>query len=183
MSNIDQTQQSKRLFFALPLTSEQKSIVQTWRSAHLPSLHKPVNASNFHLTLRYIGNCPADAQNKLELAAVNIRSTPLQLNLDIIGHFKKPKVLYLGTSKVPDSLKILARDISAMVDNTLALNHPSDSHKFTPHITLARKVIKPIFPSPATFNLPLAINKYSLFESVSTDSGVVYNELKSWSLG
>lgn len=160
--------------------------MEKWRSHTLGELAKPLALNNFHLTLRYIGNCTPAEIGKLQTAADQIRGNGMTLNVDRLGHFKQPKVLYLGISHCPEALQVLARKINFLVDELLLKEHCPDTtkatqYKFTPHITIARKVSQPVAPPPP-FSLPISVKRFALFESISTPAGVVYTELKCWQL-
>ncbi|QDP00134.1 RNA 2',3'-cyclic phosphodiesterase [Thalassotalea sp. PS06] len=177
--------QSKRIFFALALTAREKESIADWRSQHLTDLKKPVAKNNFHLTLRYIGNCQMGDITNLKQAATKITCPEFKFSLDTLGHFKKPRVLYLGVNQVPNRLLHLAKSVNAMVDDTLKFKSNSATDRFTPHVTIARKVSAAINVSDLfdnKFDIKIEARKFALFESVSTVNGVVYTELMSWPL-
>lgn len=174
--------QSKRVFFALALTAREKQIVADWRSLHLPDLKKPVATNNLHLTLRYIGNCQMDDITNLKQAANKITCPEFGFSLNTLGHFRKPRVLYLGVNQAPEQLLLLAKSVNAMVDDTSKLKSDTSTYRFTPHVTIARKVATAMNVSEQ-FEIKIVARKFALFESVSTADGVVYTELMSWPLG
>ncbi|TLU64262.1 RNA 2',3'-cyclic phosphodiesterase [Thalassotalea litorea] len=189
------TEPGKRIFFAVSFDERQKQQLDNWRDQNLPTLVKPVPYLNFHMTLRYIGQCQLESIDKLMTLANTITTPSMSLTINRLGHFKKPKVLYLGLSDIPEALQLLAAKINALTDqvmmNKVLSNHAvnnensgSQAHteyKFTPHITLARKVTRPVYLQQP-FAIPMIVKRFALFESVSTPAGVVYTELKCWRL-
>ncbi len=177
MNNSDQ----KRVFFALSLDDDQKQQVNIWCHRNLPAQQHNIALENYHLTLRYIGHCTPLEVCQLTTATDEIITRQISLNLNQLGHFKKPKVLYLGLSHTPEALQSLAQQVNALVDDILPPQTPSAGYTFTPHITIARKVKTPV-TGQQPFSISMTVKRFALFESVSTPTGVVYNELTCWPL-
>ena len=96
-----------------------------------------VRPESLHITLKFIGEKPADAVDRIKHALSSVHSEPMQIIFRGYGFFpsaKAPRVFWVGIESGP-TLASLAR----RVDETLqTLNIPKEEHAFSPHLTLAR---------------------------------------------
>ena len=95
-----------------------------------------IDAEDYHLTLRFIGDVDAGLAREIDLSLAAIRQAPFRLTLDALDG--------LGGDK-PHSLVARAQASPALVDLQGAIERrlqrlglPAEPRKFTPHITLAR---------------------------------------------
>lgn len=96
--------------------------------------------SNIHLTLKFLGGVEAlrieSISNAVRVAAREIR--PFEIEVGGSGCFpspRKPRVLWVGFSNVPEPLKQLHSNI----EHELArVGFPLDTRSFSPHLTIAR---------------------------------------------
>jgi RNA 2',3'-cyclic 3'-phosphodiesterase len=92
---------------------------------------------SLHVTLKFIGEQPAPAAEKIKQELGNILSEAAQIQLRGYGFFptaKSPRVFWLGMEASPQ-LAALA----AAVDASMAsLGIPKEDRAFSPHLTLAR---------------------------------------------
>jgi RNA 2',3'-cyclic 3'-phosphodiesterase len=96
-----------------------------------------VKPESLHVTLKFIGEKPAEAIEAIKSSLRNLNSEIVEMNFRGFGFFpsaKAPRVFWIGIESGPP-LKTLA----AKVDDALStLGIPKEDHQFSPHLTLAR---------------------------------------------
>lgn len=103
-----------------------------------------VSEERLHLTLKFLGEQPADRASALEgaLAPVAARQAPLTLAMGGLGAFpnlRAPRVVWLGVA--PDArLELLQHDVE---HGCAALGFALDGRAFRPHVTLGRARTQP----------------------------------------
>jgi 2'-5' RNA ligase len=130
-----------RLFVALNLPADVRRAIADAtapRRAAAPSLAWTEEA-RLHLTLKFIGERPAEAREPLAAAlrAVAARHAPLALELGGLGAFpnrRRPRVVWLGVAPDP-KLELLHHDVEVAC---AALGYEVEGRAFRPHLTLAR---------------------------------------------
>jgi len=168
----------KRLFLALEVPDFEKCAITLWREQALPDLSAPVITDNLHLTLCFLGNTELEIEQELIAKLNHLKSKKVHLSFTEIGYFKKPKVLYLKPQKTPHTLLNLVHNINEMVNNSEVV---LTELEYKPHISVARKVSQypSIVDSP---NIRIQFTDIVLYHSQSTNNGVRYKKLRSWSL-
>lgn len=91
---------------------------------------------NLHLTLAFIGTLDDALAPQIARECARLRFAPLRWQLDAIGLFKRPRVLWAGGPALPE-LEHLAAATRALLDD-LAIGY--DRKPFVPHVTLLRDV-------------------------------------------
>ena len=138
---------------------------------------------NYHLTLRFLGECDSNLLDDVCLALSQIRTCSFALQLQGVNHFKKKgviKSLWVGIVKNP-SLIALKTEIDAILQN---LNIKNERRAFYPHVTLA-KLNNPRLNEVTFFeqvnNLycskKILTNYLTIFESHSLKEGSIYQPL------
>ncbi len=96
--------------------------------------------SNIHLTLKFLGNVEVSRIKRIglaiERAASNIR--PFEIEVGSAGCFpspRKPRVLWVGISVVPEPLKLLYVEIERELGRE---GFPPETRAFSPHLTIGR---------------------------------------------
>jgi 2'-5' RNA ligase len=93
---------------------------------------------NLHLTLRFLGDCDPDRQERFAEALTRVRVEPFILPVAGLGLFPSrgpAKVLWAGTGRAHTRLFQLRKQ----VDEALLSAEPGlDVHSFHPHFTLGR---------------------------------------------
>ena len=160
-----------RLFIAIQLSEEMRKALV----ACLHDLKKQgvegnyVPAQNLHLTLTFIGEYRDPEQVKRILASVPLPA--FRLALSEKGNFGN--ILWAGV-KGNQKLKTYVRDLRAALKNA---GIPFEDDRFTPHITLIRKVSA---RSPYQVHLPKAemeVKRASLMKSETKNGKVTYREV------
>ncbi|WDE04530.1 RNA 2',3'-cyclic phosphodiesterase [Thalassomonas viridans] len=172
-----------RYFFALNLSHKSKKQLMRWRDSELALPNHPVIEDNLHITLAFLGQLSDEQKQRLIAGAGQVADTlrgetitPLTINR--LGYFKRPKVLYLANDQIPAWQNKLAAELAKQaIDAGLQ----QEERRYLSHITLYRKVrtLPKELPLPA-INIP--IDRFSLFQSVSTETGVRYQPVKTWRL-
>lgn len=172
----------RRLFFALPLSTEEKAIITKWRHDLLAlgvfeRALKPVPPENLHITLAFLGQIDEQTCELLCQQAANIQLPEFALKANHTGYFAKPKVAYLGMESVPEPLQMLADQLQEhAMQQAITMHHA----QYTPHITLFRKAKTALANVVCDFEI--MATRFALFESISSETGVIYRELHSWPL-
>lgn len=170
---------SERLFFALvPGEAECKAIRAALKQAGDLG-GRPMPHSNWHLTLRFLGDVEAGQRACLERLAARVRVAPFAFTLDRLGSWSGPRVAWLAPSESPTGLTALAAACEAVA---LACGLTADERPYRPHVTVARKA-----PPREASELPKAIpweaTTFALMASRREASGAVYREVARWPLG
>ena len=160
-----------RLFIAIQLSEKmRKALVSCLHDLKKQGVEgNYVPAQNLHLTLAFIGEYRDPEQVKQILASVPLPA--FRLALSEKGNFGN--ILWAGV-KGNQKLKTYVRDLRAALKNA---GIPFEDDRFTPHITLIRKVSA---RSPYQVHLPKAemeVKKASLMKSETKNGKVTYREV------
>jgi RNA 2',3'-cyclic 3'-phosphodiesterase len=96
-----------------------------------------VRPESLHVTLKFIGERPAEAMEEIKRVLSNVRAEAFAMTFRGFGFFptaKAARVFWLGIESGPE-LGILANSIDEAMS---ALGIPKEDHVFSPHLTLAR---------------------------------------------
>lgn len=160
-----------RLFIAIQLSEKmRKALVSCLHDLKKQGVEgNYVPAQNLHLTLAFIGEYRDPEQVKQILASVPLPA--FRLALSEKGNFGN--ILWAGV-KGNQKLKTYVRDLRAALKNA---GIPFEDDRFTPHITLIRKVSA---RSPYQVHLPKAemeVKRASLMKSETKNGKVTYREV------
>lgn len=92
---------------------------------------------SLHITLKFIGEQPDDAVEKVQAALNSVHSRPCEIHFRGYGFFptaRSARVFWLGM----DSGQELSELASAIEEKMPALGIPKEDRAFNPHLTLAR---------------------------------------------
>lgn len=172
------TEPRQRVFFALwPDAATRQALVKTSREL-LGRRVKQVAAENLHITLAFAGPVTATVRDCLVAAAGGIRGAPFELTLDHVGHWPRPRILWVGPTHAPPGLWSLVEALNQAFDSC---GLQRETRPFQAHVTLARKVGRAPLPAemaPITWS----IGDFSLVESVTDARGACYRRLVTWKL-
>lgn len=96
-----------------------------------------VRPESLHVTLKFIGEKPADGVEQIKQALFAVHAEKIELNFRGYGFFPTPKaarVFWVGMESEPQ----LAALAKAVDDGVYTLGIPREDHSFSPHLTLAR---------------------------------------------
>ena len=128
-----------RLFIALDLDDPIRERIRLFMDGVLnfaPDV-RWVRPESLHVTLKFIGEKPADSVDRIKVALSAIHAAPISITLQGYGFFptsKSPRVFWIGMQAGPE----LAALASSVDEATAGLGIPKEEHAFTPHLTLAR---------------------------------------------
>ncbi|TCS84517.1 RNA 2',3'-cyclic phosphodiesterase [Tepidibacillus fermentans] len=173
-----------RLFITINLEQQIKDQVRMV----LPSLKcrfkgRFVPSEHWHITTLFLGEVEEDQipliEQSMKEAVKVIR--PFQLWIEGIGAFpslKKPNILWAG---VGGDLKPLNQLYHQLIKTIEPLKIDFDAKPvYTPHLTLARKVIPQTCQETGELNLktkPWTVNALELYQSIFIHQGVKYHRI------
>ena len=100
--------------------------------------------SNLHLTLAFLGECDGNQKERAEEAIKRISPFYVPITIDRLGYFRRDDgKLWFAEIMENGQLTALHDELASELR---ALDLPSDSRKFRPHITLGRRVIGDMKP-------------------------------------
>ena len=160
-----------RLFIAICLSDEMKkaliSCMHDLKKQGVEGNYVP--AQNLHMTLAFIGEY--DDPGKVKRVISRVPMPEFRLSLSEKGNFGN--ILWAGV-KGNQKLKTYVRDLRAALKNA---GIPFEDDRFTPHITLIRKVSA---RNPYQIHLPKAemeVKRASLMKSETKNGKVTYREV------
>jgi 2'-5' RNA ligase len=130
---------AKRLFYALWPDGSTREALQLWQRQCVPQQARKTHRDDLHLTLNFLGNVPSEHIDDLKVLGANQRMDAFHLELDHLGCFARPKVLWAGLKRCPQPLLDLHEDVA---EGLRALEFEPDARPYRPHVTLARKVVE-----------------------------------------
>lgn len=139
---------------------------------------RKVSQRQWHITLAFLGNVTDDQVDCVQQQAGKIAAQSFDIRLDTVGHWSRPKVVWLGCHDVPDEMQSL---VAALNSELHQCGYEPEYKDFKAHMTLMRKVTrKPkAFPvSPVIWH----VNQFVLIESQVDNTGSTYNVINQWGL-
>lgn len=166
---------TRRLFFALWPDSRQRERVRKLMKTFddiIPG--RLVPEANWHMTLVFIGQCPASQVPTLLARAADTAVEPIRLDFDRIEYWPRPRIACLAPMTVPDELGNLHGALNSVI---AALGLKVEQRAYRPHMTVARKAR--LFTTQRLAQpLTLEFDGFELVESVPGRGGVRYIPLK-----
>jgi 2'-5' RNA ligase len=111
-------------------------------------------------------------------AAAQLKEPAFRLVLDRLEHWPKQAVLCATCVEVPPVASELAAELWKLLAHQ---GFARDSKPYRPHVTLARKVVKP-HALGDMHAIEWPVNEFALVESVTAPEGARYTILQRWSL-
>jgi len=170
----------RRLFFASWPSEPCRAALEPLVRALQPSgIGRPQRPEQWHVTLEFLGPVPESRMRLAREAAAEVRAARCEIEFDAVEFWRRPEVLCLVAKSLPAPLESLVTQLRG----GLALRgFEPESRPFRAHLTLARKVHRPV--SPVTFEpLRWPVADFALVESVTDRTGSVYTPLARWPLG
>jgi len=165
----------KRLFFALWPDARQRERLRDWAAPMVKDVEgKVVFRGNWHVTLAFLGDTPAELVPGLKEQAEAIPFEPFRLRFDRIEFWARPKIACLVPSIVPPELQQLVSQLNAVLTD---VGMPPEDRTYRPHMTFvkgARQFEKQRLAQPLTFEW----TGFELLESISERGDVRYMPLK-----
>lgn len=167
-----------RVFFALWPDADTAAVIDQAADV-LGCGGRRIKRERLHLTLAFIGLIEQSAISDLCYQAVAVPVPPFTLVLDRIGYFKKPQLLWLGSSSTPPELTELAAAVSGL-SGASAGNAPASA--FRPHVSLARRAKRPNDMARVT-PIKWRVREFCLVESGRDGTPGGYSVQSRWRLG
>ena len=146
---------------------------------------KWVDAGNYHLTLRFIGEIDEGQAEDVGAALGQIRAPRFDLALATVGHFGL-RQLWVGVER-NDPLQHLHGKIESALTR---LGFALEERRYTPHVTLARLKgtsearLQAYLTQHALYRAPpFRVEHFSLIASYLTKSGAIYEDQADYPLG
>lgn len=169
------TAETKRLFFALWPDMRQRERLRDLVTAYANNVEgRIVQRGNWHVTLAFIGQCPASQVPTLLAHAAEVPTQSFRLRFDRIEFWARPRIACLVPSIVPAGLEALHKALNAIL---VDLGHEPEQHTYRPHVTLvraARPFTTERLAQPMTFDF----ESFELVESISERGELRYLPLK-----
>lgn len=185
-----------RLFIALPIEDDALPLLGGVHAAigSWGSLLKVVPPENYHITLKFLGNCDDDLARRIESAfgGLHVGSGEIAFTLRGLGTFpniKRANVLWCGLETDREAVRALYGEIERFAS---AFGFEEERRDFVPHLTLARvrrgkklsgEVAGYIEGNGETVFGESSFRRVVLFSSQLTSRGPVYSELVALDLG
>ncbi|MBU2013331.1 MAG: RNA 2',3'-cyclic phosphodiesterase [Gammaproteobacteria bacterium] len=169
------SEETLRLFFALPCPPEQAAAICAWRDDQALD-GRAVPRDNLHLTLAFLGAQPKDHLDALLQMAATVQTDSFSLTLDRLTTIGKGFICLQPSNTNPALLQL----VEALSERLAALGVVLDCRPFLPHLTLSRQArSRPQQPAP---DFTWHVDRFVLYRSRNTEDGVRYDELGSWPL-
>lgn len=172
--------ESERLFFALwPPATVLAGIGRS--QTHLAGVRgRATRPGQLHLTLLFLGGVTPECRDCLVEQASAISLAPFDLELDTLGYWPRPQIVWLGSAVTPEPLQQL---VNGLREGALRCGVTVEDRRFRVHLTLVRKVPRqPRLPTGAVTALRWPIREFRLMRSVPRRGGSEYTVLGAWPL-
>ena len=173
-------ERTHRLFLALwPDAAMREQLAHAVRNGVRSSGGRHVPQANYHITLAFIG--PVSEGRVAELGAL-VRAVPdagpIAVPLQELVYWPGPRVLCAVPPAPPAGLAGWA---GRLLEALVAAAFAPDLKPFRPHVTVARKVMRPS-PSAPMHLLLWQFGEFALIESRTLEAGPVYSVVETYPL-
>jgi 2'-5' RNA ligase len=144
-----------------------------WFAARPPG--RAVRRDNLHITLQFLGQTGEDNLDCIRQAAASVRFPAFDLSLDQLGHWARPRVVWLGCHRFPKALPSLVADLGTAM---AGCGFATESRPFYPHLTLQRKVRR--FVPREIEPIDWHVDAFVLVQSDTRPEGVEYRVIERW---
>ena len=166
----------RRVFFALwPDDATRTTLARATRRAAGAAGGRATRRENLHITVVFLGGVtPVELDRARDVPPIG--TGPVELVLDTLGHWPRPRILWLAPSVRPDALMVLER---SLWDGLVAQGFERERKVFTPHVTLCRRARA---VEEAVRPVRWRAERLTLLESVPVERGVRYEPIQDWPL-
>ncbi len=146
-----------------------------------------IRPENVHLTLKFLGDIPGDARERVAeaLDSLRPRHRPFEARLSGFGAFpsaRRARILWAGIGEGSEPLRALARDVEASLE---PLGFEREDRAYVPHLTLGRARGRPVALEEMETASDIAgfrVRSVELVESVLGGGGAAYSILAAYPL-
>lgn len=136
-----------------------------------------VHAQDLHCTLRFLGQLPLEQLVAIEAVAGELSFPRFELQLDHLGWWKRPKILYVAPSITPPALLQAAGELDRLLQAHCGIE--PEERPYRPHVTLARKIPQPALRAwNSAIRWP--IEGFALVRSTTGSELPRYRVMKKW---
>ncbi len=166
---------TKQLFFALWPDDRQRERLRDAISPVAKLIEgRAAYRGDWHVTLAYIGDFPADGIPALLEAAGGIEVEPFRLRFDRAEYWIRPKIAVLSAQTVPPELERLVESLhGVMTDAGVVV----EAGRLRPHITIVRRA-KPFETQRLARPVMVEWSGFELVESSREPGRAKYRPLK-----
>lgn len=181
-----------RLFIGLPIDNTLRTAlrpVYEFLSGH-DHLLKAVPPENYHITVKFLGECEGNVANAIESTFLEIPAPEAEIPFTLSGlgafpDLKKPSVIWAGLNADNDMMGRLYKNVERFTAN---FRFREDKREFIPHLTLARlksgrkitgDLLKYLEKNRDTVYGQSAFTRLTLYSSRLTSEGASYTALKT----
>lgn len=104
---------------------------------------RPIPIEHLHLTLVFIGMVDDQSLHCIGRQLSQFVFSPFDVTLDQFGYFAKPRIFWVGPSRIPSALSQLSRQMIELC-RECAVHTSVD--RFVPHVSLFRECLAPRIP-------------------------------------
>jgi 2'-5' RNA ligase len=133
-----------------------------------------VPPENLHLTLVFIGNSNAAQEACYRRALLKLKFAPVALDIDHMGFWREPRILWAGPKETPTALVALVEGIQTLLQ---PCGFSPEPRPFRAHVTLKRKCSGPTPDWGELSPVRWFADTVALVWSQSTPRGVRYQPL------
>jgi len=131
---------------------------------------KPVRPENLHITVAFLGDLVPAAVETVKRKISDFELTPATLNLNRLGYWRKPRIIWLGCRDKPTAL---ITEIESLHSQLKKMGFRLDEREFVPHVTLFRKAAKR--PHLAIDPIEWLVLNLTVVRSTLTSAGSMYD--------
>ena len=137
-----------------------------------------VPAQNLHITLAFLGDVDAEQRLCAEQVASRIKGDQFSMQMERVGHWRRPQVVWLGPKETPEALQELAAQLN---QGLVKCGFPVEKRAFKAHMTLMRRASRS--PGRVMFDsIGWKVDRFVLVKSNLTPKGAQYEVVEEWSL-
>lgn len=126
-----------RLFFALWPDHKVRDRLARLSRQYKPQGGRMHHSDDLHITLVFLGQVDDAQMPCIQQVADAVDVSAFSLQLDNIGYWPRPRILWCGPSEQPEALQNL---VKALQNGLLDCGFTPEKRRYKPHITLHRKV-------------------------------------------
>ncbi|HUQ27972.1 MAG TPA: RNA 2',3'-cyclic phosphodiesterase [Usitatibacter sp.] len=165
-----------RLFFAVwPGAVASRELALVAESLAELAGGRPTPREKIHMTLAFLGSLDADGAGRAAGVAARVSGGAIRMTIDQVGSFRRARVGWAASSVANAELaglqERLARELAGA-------GFALEDRAFMPHVTLARKIGKPVPRAP----MPPVEWQSRAFTLVESTGRGGYEVLESWEL-
>lgn len=168
----------QRLFLALWPNDAVRAQLAQWADRTLLTPCRPIAASNFHITLVFLGNIDIDQRRCVSERLAKVNLSGFALRIDELLYKKRGEMLWAAPTHAPSTLMQGQSELARLV---MSCGIALEARAYYPHINLARRLKRK--PSLPRFEpIEWSVDHFCLVASKTLPSGVEYEVLETWSM-